>query len=193
MTESFVITIATEAGDSLARARVDIDGGAVSLAEVQAATGGYEIPGELADVDFGLIVRTVRLLTGTAPEAVPSDTPEADAVPRPPDDTPSRRETFAERDASLPPAVPESMSADDGAEAAIRQSETAAGEGAQPGAAGMPSDFGVNYWRLGSIAKVARHYDVPHRVAKDWIRALQDQRQLASPWPTKQSRPAGRR
>ena len=48
---------------------------------------------------------------------------------------------------------------------------------------GMPSDFGVNYWRLGSIAKVSAHYDVPRRIAQDWIRTLQQQGKVANPWP----------
>lgn len=53
----------------------------------------------------------------------------------------------------------------------------------------LPSDFGVNYWRLGSVAKVARHYDVPHRIAQGWIKALQHQGKLANPWPVKKTRP----
>ncbi|QIS23397.1 hypothetical protein [Nocardia terpenica] len=53
----------------------------------------------------------------------------------------------------------------------------------------VPSDFGVTYWRLGSVAKVARHYDVPHRTAQAWIKALQHQGKLANPWPVKKTRP----
>jgi len=36
-----------------------------------------------------------------------------------------------------------------------------------------PSDLAGMYWRLGSVAKVAKHYGVPRRVASEWIRGLQ--------------------
>lgn len=39
-------------------------------------------------------------------------------------------------------------------------------------AAGTPSDLGAVYWRLGSVPKVAKHYDVPPQIARDWIKEL---------------------
>lgn len=43
--------------------------------------------------------------------------------------------------------------------------------------AGAPSDLGVVYWKLGSVPKVATHYDVPRHIARDWIKELREGRQ----------------
>jgi hypothetical protein len=37
---------------------------------------------------------------------------------------------------------------------------------------GAPSDVGLVYWRLGSVPKLAKHYDVPVQVARDWVKEL---------------------
>ncbi|MDO3110500.1 hypothetical protein [Mycobacteroides abscessus] len=39
--------------------------------------------------------------------------------------------------------------------------------------ADVPLDLTRVYWRLGSVAKVAKHYDVPRRVAQGWVNDLQ--------------------
>jgi len=202
MTETFTIAIATGSGDTIARARVEIDGGVLSLAEVQATAGDYEIPDELAQVDFQLIIRTVQVLTGVTP-AVPlapsavGETSRTDTPPATPAHTIPHVESHTAAVASAEPGEPDAVAAAPTSSVDTRQSELTTArqekERDHPGVADMPSDFGVNYWRLGTITKVARHYDVPHHVAKGWIKALQDQRQLSPPWPSKQSRPIGRR
>ncbi|MGY1900760.1 hypothetical protein [Nocardia gipuzkoensis] len=55
--------------------------------------------------------------------------------------------------------------------------------------AGVPSDFAVTYWRLGSLAKVAKRYDVPNHIAQEWIKLLQQEGKVANPWPKKGVRP----
>lgn len=40
---------------------------------------------------------------------------------------------------------------------------------------GAPSDLRRTYWRLGgSVAKVAKHYNVPRQIAKDWVKELRN-------------------
>ena len=202
MNETFTIAIATGSGDTIARARVEIDGGVLSLAEVQATTGDYEIPDELAHVDFQLIIHTVQVLTGVTP-AVPlaasavGETIRTDTPPAIPAHTIPHVEPHTAAVTSAEPVEPDAVAATHTSSPDTHQPEPTTArqekERDHPGVADMPSDFGVNYWRLGTITKVARHYDVPHHVAKGWIKALQDQRQLSPPWPSKQSRPIGRR
>lgn len=45
-----------------------------------------------------------------------------------------------------------------------------------------PPDMATMYWKLGSAAKVAKHYGVSTRVANDWVRALRDSNILPNPW-----------
>lgn len=47
---------------------------------------------------------------------------------------------------------------------------------------GAPSDLARTYWRLGSVPQVARHYDVPRQVARDWISELQARQELPKSW-----------
>jgi hypothetical protein len=47
-------------------------------------------------------------------------------------------------------------------------------QGSPSSDASTPSDLPVTYWRLGSVAKVAKHYDVPRQVASGWVKALRD-------------------
>lgn len=55
---------------------------------------------------------------------------------------------------------------------------------------GAPADLAKMYWRLGSTAKVATHYNVPHAVARDWVQDLRKTGAAPDPW---QSRRAPRR
>lgn len=47
---------------------------------------------------------------------------------------------------------------------------------------GVPTDVAKTYWKLGSIAKLAEHYDVPHKIARDWIRVLREGGKVPNPW-----------
>jgi hypothetical protein len=48
-----------------------------------------------------------------------------------------------------------------------------------------PSDLAVTYWRLGSAAKVAQHYEVTREIARGWISDLQRGGKLPSQWRAK--------
>jgi hypothetical protein len=50
---------------------------------------------------------------------------------------------------------------------------------------GAPVNLAVNYWRLGSVAKVAKHYEVPRQVAQDWIKELRQQGSIPDQWSGK--------
>jgi hypothetical protein len=52
-----------------------------------------------------------------------------------------------------------------------------------------PSDLGAMYWRLGTIGKVAKHYDVPHHIARTWIHDLQQTGSIPNPWSARNSPP----
>lgn len=49
-------------------------------------------------------------------------------------------------------------------------------------ASGAPSDVATTYWKLGSVAKVAKHYDVPHTIARQWIQTLRKGGKVPNPW-----------
>ncbi len=47
---------------------------------------------------------------------------------------------------------------------------------------GVPADVATTYWRLGSTAKLAEHYNVPHQIAREWIRTLRAGGKVPNPW-----------
>ncbi|MEU1550756.1 hypothetical protein [Nocardia sp. NPDC005745] len=173
MTESYIITISDgQTGAALVTARAEIDASGTRLTEVRSGAVDKFVPEALAHIDFPLLIRTANILSGMNPNPVaqkqdaesddiPPDTAATGQVFVPPDPVVSRR--AAHKD-SVGPSRTQKRS--------------------------MPDDFGVAYWRLGSISKVARHYDVPHHIAQDWIRSLQQQGKLANPWPKKKERSA---
>ncbi|GGK79674.1 hypothetical protein [Mangrovihabitans endophyticus] len=62
-----------------------------------------------------------------------------------------------------------------------------------PQAKGVPDDLAVVYWRVGSVAKVATHYDVPRHIAAGWVRRLRDTGKAPDPcnerFPTRDAPP----
>ncbi|WP_157187435.1 hypothetical protein [Nocardia vinacea] len=183
MTDSYTITISdARTGVVAAVATVEIDASGVRLAEVRAETTGEAyVPEDLARIDFPLLVRTANMLSGGPSRLnLASKLSSTSETVSPPAET------------GIPLTPLESI---DDADTAVSEPASKLA-GAQQRAqrqreqrAGAPSDFGVTYWRLGSTAKVAKHYDIPHHVAQDWIKSLQQQGKLANPWPSKTSRP----
>ncbi|MFF0531165.1 hypothetical protein ACFYT3_22600 [Nocardia amikacinitolerans] len=186
MTDSYTITISdARTGVVAATATVEIDAATgVRLAEVRAGTSGETyVPEALAQIDFPLLVRTANMLSGFPQQLnLTSDLSPVSETDSQPAET---------------GAAPTPLEGDGGAVTPVggssfKQPVRAAQQRAQrqrEQRAGAPADFGVTYWRLGSIAKVAKHYDIPHHVAQDWIKSLQQQGKLANPWPSKTSRP----
>lgn len=50
----------------------------------------------------------------------------------------------------------------------------------RPRAGGPPSDLATIYWRLGTITKVANHYEVDKHIARKWINQLSNRTQSFS-------------
>lgn len=185
MTDSYTITITNiRTGSAVATATVEIADDSVRLTEIGTEISGENlVPEVLATLDFPFLVRTANMLSGVSAQdevvsesAHPVQEPETKTqdMPSEPLIAPAdgRGVTLTET------CPPEQL-------VAARERTTSK----RDQRAEAPADFGVTYWRLGSTAKVAKHYDVPHRVAQDWIKSLQQQGKLASPWPSRTSRP----
>ncbi|WP_459546642.1 hypothetical protein [Nocardia sp. X0981] len=198
MSNIYTISISdADREDVLATATVDITSGRARITEIRARAGAEAVPPQLGEIDFSLLVRTAMMFSGAArpgphpgTEEGPAtdDRPSAPAEPAPPMAAEPAPPMAAE---PAPSMVAEPVPPTGAPESAVRQSR----EAARPAPKGntknfdMPADFGVTYWRLGSIAKVAKHYDVPHRIAQEWIKALQEAGKAANPWPKKSRRP----
>ncbi|MEG8184616.1 hypothetical protein GZH49_39930 [Nocardia terpenica] len=159
--------------DALVTATVEVIGDGARITEVSAEVGARTaVPPELGSIDFPLLVHAATLLSRpTAPQPsteLDAEPPTDQSKPPEPETDPKQPSAEPEQEVWPPPGRPKHMHEGSGA------------------SSGMPSDFGVMYWRLGSIAKVAKHYDVPHHIAQDWIKSLQQQGKAASPWPKKQ-------
>ncbi|MET8779454.1 hypothetical protein ABZV58_31025 [Nocardia sp. NPDC004654] len=175
MTDIYTITISNgQNGIPLATATVEIDAAGTRMTEVRVeASSGAFVPKALAQIDFPLLVHTITLLSGAQPPRSTSVEPTADASP---DDRNPIRSAHHTAEATQAPSIPSPAQE----QPRLPRSQTP----------DIPADFGVAYWRLGSVAKVARHYDVPHHIAQDWIKSLQQQGKLASPWPRRNKRPS---
>ncbi|MEV2226725.1 hypothetical protein AB0E01_43815 [Nocardia vinacea] len=184
MTDSYTIAISnSRTGVVLASATVEIDGTGARLTAVRAETSGESfVPEALAHIDFPLLVRTANMLSSSPTQANPTSTPAPAGASNPkPAESDNNTPTPTEGEdgtSTLSGGSPKRISgAHERAELQREQRKRA------------PTDFGVTYWRLGSISKVAKHYDVPNHIAQDWIKSLQRQGKLASPWPSKPSQP----
>ncbi|MBV7708159.1 hypothetical protein NOVA_35830 [Nocardia nova] len=173
MTESYIITISDgQTGTTLATARAEIDASGARMTEIRSEAMDILVPDALERIDFPLLVRTANMLAGLSQRPEDRDrSGESNSAPR-------ERESTS----TIVEAVEATAGQRDGRQASALPPRTQ-----KPG---IPDDFGVTYWRLGSISKVARHYDVPHHIAQDWIRSLQQQGKLANPWPRKKERAA---
>ncbi|QIS22161.1 hypothetical protein [Nocardia terpenica] len=173
----YTISIAaSDQSEVVAAATVEVIDDQALITEIRTEVGASTvIPLQLGSIDFSLLVRTAVMLSG--------------AMDPKPDFRVDDRE-FASRN-QLPSDVgprtePPSTAVADQARAPVGNPGPVRKERAKNH--GMPSDFGVTYWRLGSIAKVAKHYEVPHHIAQDWIKSLQKEGKVASPWPKKGTR-----
>ncbi|MEV6364868.1 hypothetical protein [Nocardia asteroides] len=166
MTDSYTITISdSDTGLPALIATIEISNSTARISEIRVELDGVEIHESLTQIDFPLLIHTIRMLSGKLHSATrPTATGFKDAETlRPvagPQEAPNRMRQPLKK---------------------TKDTERKTNE--------VPPDFGVYYWRLGSIAKVAKHYNVPHHVAQHWIRSLQERGQLANPWPAKKSRP----
>ncbi|WP_147404364.1 hypothetical protein [Nocardia panacis] len=167
----------------LATAIVEIDRNEARIVEVGVEVGGTDpVPSELSGIDFSLIVRAASMLwSGSFSDARSIATVDISSVP----DASSIVESEAASGAGSVPARQDAQTSEGSdvggvfAEWLGRSVKTE-----------IPSDFGVNYWRLGSISKVSKHYDVPNRIAQEWIKTLQKEGRVANPWPKKNMRSA---
>lgn len=176
MANLYTISIAgPDSGNIIATATVEIVGDNAKITEIRTeASAAHSIPPQLSSIDFPLLVRAASILSDTRKREPQSDAePEAEiSKPRPHEPEPAPLPTKSEPQTTTVPVE-----------------DQLPGSAGRPGKSDMPSDFGVNYWRLGSIQKVAKHYDVPHSIAKDWIKALQRDGKITNPWPKKRIRP----
>lgn len=121
--------------------------------------GEVSLPAELADVDIRPVLRALATMLGGRPIA--------DASPQQERQLPGPRSDTAPRGGARARRTP-----------APREPSNSA-----------PSDLGATYWRLGTIGKLAKHYDVPHHVARAWIHDLQRKGAIPNPWAAKNSPP----
>jgi hypothetical protein len=161
----------------LATADVEVSDTGARIIEIRTESDGNSaVPQQLKDINFSLLIQTASILSGhIAPDDRSTTSKEASSGAKDELQAPGildqpQQETVVSRTAST-------------------INDTRENHNRQPSKTDMPSDFGVNYWRLGSISKVAKHYDVPHHIAQDWIKTLQREGKAARPWPSKGNRP----
>ncbi|WP_159851221.1 hypothetical protein [Nocardia sp. CY41] len=161
MGKLYRISIAEADSPDIVTATVELDGNCARIVEVRSGGGDSPVPFELGEIDFSLLVRAAAVFWA-APE------------------TPSKADEVI-----APATAPPIESVEQPGTGAI--AKPARGERLEKN--GMPSDFPINFWRLGSVPKVAKHYAVPHHIAQDWIKTLQREGKAGSRWPKKSSRP----
>lgn len=124
----------------------------ISEVRIQPGASGVELPIELGELNFrGCITFVASLSEGRFSVGTQSGRTLEDP-PLEPSGPPREAELPSE-----PPTVRPAKKAD------------------RP-SSGMPSDLARIYWRLGgSITKVAKHYDVPRQIARDWIKDLRNE------------------
>lgn len=146
-------------------AHIEIDGGRPRVVELTVRPGsdGLPLPHEVADLDFRLLAeQAVAMSTGRLPLVHVSRIEDG-----------QQPSAEAGRDTTVEPSPPRP----------VHKQRTRPPEGSGSVPAGVPSDLGKVYWRLGSVAKVADHYDVPRQIARGWVKLLRDGGTLSDPWP----------
>jgi hypothetical protein len=146
-------------------AHLEIDGGRVRVVEltVRPGSAGTSLPGEVADLDFRLLAEQAAVMSTGGMPLAPAPRP-GDGRQQPPDGA-SRGKAV-----ESPPARP------------VNSRRRRAPEGSGSAVKGVPSDLAKVYWKLGSLAKVAAHYDVPRQIAQGWVKSLRDHGALPDPW-----------
>jgi hypothetical protein len=170
VTQRFVISIRPQSSEGVSAAfTVDVQAGLIQVREirVQNAADGSHLPAELADFDYGAFVfMAADLSRGQFP--LPERADSHQKISNDPDDGP--QEPRVRR------SPPTSAVVDAGGSAVRRHA-------ASRSQTGIPPDLARVYWNLGgSTVKVAKHYDVPHHIAKDWVRELRNQNVIATRW-----------
>ncbi|MEU2258238.1 hypothetical protein [Nocardia xishanensis] len=179
MGSTYKVTIAPDAPDKTnATITVVLDTGGVRVTEICVAVGddGAPLPNELAHIDFAVLVENAVLMSqGRLPMVAEATNAETIDVEPAPDRAPAKTAPHADR------AV---LRSDTGA--AASGNARRASDSARP-FNGAPSDLAVTFWRLGSITKVAKHYDVPRHIAQDWIKVLSQETKLPTSWSNKRN------
>jgi hypothetical protein len=189
-------------------ARIELDTGHARIVEISVRPGsaGTPLPAELTDIDLPMLIQNAALMSaGRLPAGAPgSSATEAPsrsgAVPSPPDaeaETQEAQNREAQNqeaqnqeaqnqpkatDAGIDPRTP----AHNQAPRTARSSRQRPGRGRN--LTGIPSDLPKAYWRLGSAAKLAEHYDVPRQIAQGWIKSLRAGGALPDPWTSRPQR-----
>lgn len=167
MNQLFHVTIsATGTGETMVQIEVEVQSPDLRVAAIRLyppAVSDSRFPPELADLDFRQCISIARQLTDGNVNADPpalsdehsSPTADRDVDGQSPGLTRPSKPRVSSR-ISQPRRV-------DDKSGSVSVSKT-----------GAPSDLGVVYWRLGSVPKVASHYNVPHQIARDWIKELRE-------------------
>ena len=146
--------------------RVLVESGHLVVRQVSVRLGvaGETLEPVLAELDFaGLVNAAVSLAGGQGPQAEAAPV----GLPGPDEDAESPAEPLAELEAKATAPAPAGV-------VKRRRQRDAAGSRTGPGYNGVPSDLAVVYWRLGSVPKVAEHFEVTHRTAREWVKGLQE-------------------
>ncbi|MFC6016144.1 hypothetical protein ACFP2T_08045 [Plantactinospora solaniradicis] len=175
MVDSYTITVTPDdQSKSSAVIRIELEPTALRVRGITVHIGaeGAPLPDALADLDFALLIKqATQLSEGRLPTVTPTP-------PRDPSPTGPRPEQESAAEAEVPRRLP--RGSDKG-----RQPRMPDGQARRVN--DMPSDFAVNYWRLGSVTKVAEHYEVPSQIVRGWVRMLRRSGTLPSPWQGKKT------
>lgn len=133
---------------------VGTDGLRIRAVTVRPGADGAPLPPEIVGLDLATLSEALTMLSPGRRAAAPDAAPVGVA--------PTEEPAAQPRASAAQPRPP-------------------AGRGPQP-PSHVPSDLGTVYWRLGTVSKVAEHYDVPRPVARDWIKTLRKARGMPDPW-----------
>jgi len=167
-------------------ARIELDAGHARIVEISVRPGsaGAPLPAELGDIDLPILIQNAalmsagRLPTGAASSSATGAQSLSGTAPGPSDAEAPDNPEDADADADPPTPAP--------ARRAARSSRQRPDRG--PNLNGVPSDLPKTYWRLGSVAKLAEHYDVPRQIAQGWIKSLRAGGALPDPWASRPRR-----
>lgn len=172
MSQRFVISISADSSHAAsATFMLDVQAGSIQVREIRVHCGdeASPLPPELANFDYSTFVSFASDLSrGQFPSPhTPNNHQKASNVADDGSGEPKAQSHIL-------------MSAGD-------VTATARGRRTAPvPKTGVPPDLARVYWAMGSIAKVAKHYDVPRHIAKDWVSELRAQRAIPTPWASGQ-------
>jgi hypothetical protein len=179
-------------------ARIELDTGHARIVEISVRPGsaGTPLPAELTDIDLPMLIQNAALMSAgrlpaSAPGSSATEAPSRSGAPPSPPDAEAKTRDAETQEAQDKPKVADAgidrrTPAHDPAPRAARSSRQRPDRGRNPN--GIPSDLPKVYWRLGSAAKVAEHYDVPRQIAQGWIKSLRAGGTLPDPWTSRPQR-----